>query len=154
MTGRTYSGRTSSSVSITVFMSTKKLRKALMLATLHPLWNTIEIPWEYGGSSSGNAVGKLVKVNSIMNKKVYHNILVHHGFLSGLKPIGHGFAPHILWNLAVTIWPRRRNLEKWNWWSVQNWILLNRFGGFKERCNEKIHPGQVSGNSWKLFEIQ
>lgn len=62
-----------------------------MLATLHPLWNTIEIPWEYGGSSSGNAVGKLVKVNSIMNKKVYHNILVHHGFVSGLKPIGHGF---------------------------------------------------------------
>ena len=43
------------------------------------------------GSICGNSVGKLVKIDSIMNKNVYHNILVHHGIPSGLNVIGRGF---------------------------------------------------------------
>lgn len=43
------------------------------------------------GSISGNSVGKFVKIDSIVNIKIYHNILVDHGIPSGLKLIGRGF---------------------------------------------------------------
>ena len=43
------------------------------------------------GSVCGNGVGKLIKIDGIMDKNVYHNILVRHAIPSGLEVIGHGF---------------------------------------------------------------
>lgn len=43
------------------------------------------------GSISGNGVSKFVKIDSIVNIKIYHNILVGHGIPSGLKLIGREF---------------------------------------------------------------
>lgn len=43
------------------------------------------------GSISGNGVGKFVKIDSIVNIKIYHSILVGHGIPSGLKLIGREF---------------------------------------------------------------
>jgi transposase len=43
------------------------------------------------GSISGTGLGGLVKIDGIMDKKVYHNILVRHAVPSGLRLIGNNF---------------------------------------------------------------
>jgi hypothetical protein len=43
------------------------------------------------GSISGTGLGGLVKIDGIMDKKVYHNILVQHAVPSGLRLIGNNF---------------------------------------------------------------
>ena len=46
---------------------------------------------KHGGSISGRGVGDLVKVEGIMDKMVYHNILVRHAVPSGRPLIGDNF---------------------------------------------------------------
>ena len=43
------------------------------------------------GSISGTGLGSLVKIDGIMDKKVYHNILVRHAVPSGRRLIGNNF---------------------------------------------------------------
>ena len=43
------------------------------------------------GSISGRGVGNLVKIGGIMDKMVYHNILVRHAVPSGRRLIGDNF---------------------------------------------------------------
>ena len=43
------------------------------------------------GSISGGGVGDLVKIEGIMDKKVYHNILVRHAVSSGRRLISENF---------------------------------------------------------------
>lgn len=43
------------------------------------------------GSISAAGPGKIIRINGIMDKKKYHQILIHHGIPSGLRLIGRGF---------------------------------------------------------------
>ena len=43
------------------------------------------------GAISASGTGDLVKIDGIVDKKVYHNILVRHGVPSGSRLIGPGF---------------------------------------------------------------
>lgn len=43
------------------------------------------------GGFGGGKVGDLVRITSIMDKKMYHNILVRHAVPSGIRNIGKGF---------------------------------------------------------------
>ncbi len=43
------------------------------------------------GAISASGRGDLVKIDGIMDKKIYYNILVRHGVPSGSRLIGSGF---------------------------------------------------------------
>lgn len=68
---------------------------------------------KHGGDS-------IVVWGSIMNKNVYHNLLVRHGILSGLNVMVVGsytiktMTPSIPQSCAETNLPRKRNLDSWN----------------------------------------